>query len=94
MKKQKEARNRGPEVNRVPLEYETLQKQIICDAKGVGIPTGVAQAIAEKMSERVLNWIEKRGTITEADLYRQLAKEAKKYSADLVYVYENRDKII
>lgn len=76
------------------LERMELAKQIVCDAKGAGIPSGAAKAMADKIAGKVIGWVEKRGTITETDLYRQLAKEAKKYSADLAYVYENRDKII
>lgn len=79
---------------RIVLEQTTLAKQIICDAKGVGIPVGTAEILASQISEKVVSWARKRSTITETDLYRQLAKESKKYSADLVYVYENHDKII
>lgn len=79
---------------KIVLEQTTLAKQITCDAKGVGMPTGAAKTMAEQIAEKVINWAKKRGTITEADLYRQLAKASKKYSADLSYVYENRDKII
>lgn len=79
---------------KVVLERATLTKQITCDAKGVGVPTGAAKVMADRIAEKVLDWANVRGTMTEADLYRQLAKEAKKYSGDLAYVYENRDKII
>lgn len=79
---------------KIVLESAALEKQIVCDAKGVGIPAGSAKAMASQIAKKVLGWAEKRGTMTEADLYRQLAKEAKKYSVDLAYVYENHDKII
>ena len=79
---------------KITLEREAFAKQIICDAKGVGIPTGAARPMSEQIADKVLNWAKKRDAITEADLYRQLAKEAKKYNADLAYVYENHDKII
>lgn len=79
---------------KIALESVALEKQIICDAKGVGIPAGSAKMMAGQIAKKVLDWAEKRGTMTEADLYRQLAKESKKYSVDLAYVYENHDKII
>ena len=50
--------------------------------------------MADQVAEKVIGWARKRNTITEADLYRQLAKESKKYNSDLAYVYENHDKII
>lgn len=76
------------------LERADLAKQIVRDAKGVGIPAGSAKMMADQIAEKVIGWAKKRSTITEADLDRQLAKVAKKYSDDLAYVYENRDKII
>jgi hypothetical protein len=79
---------------KIMLEREALAKQIACDAKGVGIPTGAAKTMADQVAEKVIGWARKRNTITEADLYRQLAKESKKYNSDLAYVYENHDKII
>lgn len=79
---------------KIILEQKTLAKQVACDAKGVGVPAGATKAMADQIAERVVSWAKKRNTITEADLYRRLAKESKKYSPDLAYVYENHDKII
>lgn len=79
---------------KITLEQKALAKQVACDAKGVGVPAGVTKAMADQIAEKVVNWAKKRNTITEADLYRRLAKETKKYSPDLAYVYENHDKII
>jgi len=79
---------------KIVLEQAILAEQIFRDAKGAGIPVGVAETMASQISKKVADWARKRSTITEADLYRQLAKESKKYSTDLAYVYENHDKII
>lgn len=79
---------------KIILEQEALAKQVACDAKGVGVPAGVTKVMSDQIAKKVVDWAKKRSTITEADLYRRLAKESKKYSSDLAYVYENHDKII
>lgn len=79
---------------KIILEEKALAKQVARDAKGIGVPAGATKTMSDRIAKEVVGWAEKRSTITEADLYRRLAKESKKYSPDLAYVYENHDKII
>ena len=71
-----------------------VRESILHDAKIVGIPNGAAETIANKITEKVHAWVTARPAITNDDLNRRIAIEAKRYSADLSYVYQNRGKII
>ena len=55
---------------------------------------GTAEVVAEKVAGQVVRWAGRRSAVTQADLNRQIAKEMQKYSPDLAYVFQNRDKII
>lgn len=76
------------------FDEEKISKDILREAKAVGISDDVAKVIATKVVAAVTKWASKRPAITEADLHRRIAKEAEKYSANLAYVYQNRGKII
>lgn len=71
-----------------------LTKDLIAEAKAVGIPIGASAPIADKIIKNINIWVKKRGVILESDLYRKVAKEARVYSQDLAYVYHNRGRII
>lgn len=73
---------------------KTLQEELAKSALAVGIPEGTARAIAEKVTKKTAAWVTTRAVITKDDLYRRVAQEAEKYSADLAYVYQNHGKII
>ena len=64
------------------------------EAKALRMPAGAAEVIASKVAEQVSKWAAKRPAVTVDDIYRRIAVEAEKYSADLAYVYQNRGKII
>lgn len=76
------------------IELETLKQEILQEARVVRLPMGTAEVIAEKIAEQVINWTKRRSAVTQADLNRQIARESAKYSQDLAYVFQNRDKII
>ena len=71
-----------------------IVKDIMLESKILRISTGSAKAFAEKTAEKVAKWAEKKGGVTENDINSQIAKEIKKYSKDLAFIYENRGKII
>ena len=71
-----------------------VHRDIMFEAKALGISVGAAKAFAEIVSEKVSKWAEKRGAVTEDDINMQIAKEINKYSRDLSFVYKNRGKII
>lgn len=71
-----------------------VRESILYDAKIIGIPDGAAETIADKVTEKVRLWATSRPAITNDDLNRRIAIEAKRYNADLAYVYQNRGKII
>lgn len=71
-----------------------LQDELEHNARAVGLSTGAAQLVAEKVVKRVSERVTKRAAITTDDLNRFVAEEAEKFNKDLAYVYKNRGKII
>ena len=69
-------------------------RDVMFEAKALGISQGAAKVFAEKAAEKVTDWAERRESITEDDITTQIAKEVSKYSKDLAFVYKNRGKII
>lgn len=78
----------------VTVKAAALKQEILAEAKVVRLPMGTAEVVAEKVAEQVAKWAGRRSAVTQADLNRQIAKEMLKYSRDLAYVFQNRDKII
>ncbi len=71
-----------------------LKADLMKEAKVLGIAESTAETIVKQVVDKVAVWTEKRAAITIDDLNRQIAKEVKKFNADLAYVYQNRGKII
>ena len=71
-----------------------LTKILKVHSKALGIPIGSAEIFIKKSLTAAEKSLKNRKIITEKDLYRAVAKELKKYHADLAYVFENYDKII
>ena len=69
-------------------------RDIMFEAKALGISQGSAKVFAEKVAEKVTKWAERRASITEDDINAQIAKEISKYNKDLSFIYKNRGKII
>ncbi|MBR0480141.1 hypothetical protein IJJ49_02700 [Candidatus Saccharibacteria bacterium] len=76
------------------FDKKSLTKLLKIDARALDIPVGAAEIFIEKSLTAVEKSLKSKKIITENDLNRLIVKELKKYSADLAYVYENRDKII
>ena len=76
------------------LSKKKVHEDIKREAKVIGMHAGTAEIIADKVTEKVINWRKKRAMITEEDLNMRLAKEIKKYNEDLAYLFESRDKVI
>lgn len=72
----------------------TIARSIRTDAIGLGIPAGAAEVFADKAVHAAEASLRSKKVITKSDLSRALAKELRKYHADLAYVYQNRDTII
>lgn len=79
-----------------PLNFNprTLESDLIREATSLRIPKSVAQNIAQKVTNNLTQWLEKRPLVTDSELNFKIAKELAKYHSDLAYVYQNRDKII
>lgn len=71
-----------------------LKEELLREAKALKMPVGAAEVVASRVAEQVSKWAAKRSVVTMDDIYRRIALEAEKYSADLAYVYQNRGKII
>ena len=76
------------------FDEDDLRKELLTSARAVGISVAVAEVISTKIASRVAERVSKRTVIAMNDLNRLIAEEANKYSQDLAYVYQNRDKII
>ncbi|MBO7720389.1 hypothetical protein J6S35_02000 [Candidatus Saccharibacteria bacterium] len=69
-------------------------KDIMLEAKVLGISAGAGEKYAEKVADKIAKWAERREEVTQADIDAQIAKEVSRYSKDLAFVYKNRGKII
>lgn len=77
-----------------PFNTTSIKRELKIHAKGLGIPSGAAEAFIDRALADATKRLSTKKLITEDDLTRALVRELKKYHADLAYVYENRDKII
>jgi len=77
-----------------PFDEKLLRKELKIDARGLGIPSGAADAFIDCVISKVEKSFRNKKIITESDLKRAVGKGLKKYNADFAYVYQNRDKII
>lgn len=73
---------------------QKLRDEILLEAKALNLPVGTAEIIATKVAEKTAKWVMRRAAVTQDDINRRVAMEAKQYNADLAYVYQNRGKII
>lgn len=76
------------------FDQAALMKELKKEARAVGLSEATARVVAERVSQKVAKWLADKEIITQEDLQQKIAKEAKQYSRDLAYVYENRGKII
>ncbi|MBQ3436338.1 hypothetical protein IJG26_00020 [Candidatus Saccharibacteria bacterium] len=81
-------------MNTQDFDPKELTKTLKIDAIGVGIPSGAASSFVKATVTAVEKQLSTKKTITKNDLERIVAKELKKYNADLAYVYQNRDTIV
>lgn len=93
-KRERKIRDKKPKIEVVKFSRKKLTGEILTEAKVLGIHPGAAKVIADKVVDKVEIWAKQRTMITKTDLDRAVAKEIKKYHADLAYVYQNRGKII
>lgn len=76
------------------FDAKRLEKELQREAKAVGLPENTAKVVSGRVAKKVAKWAENKSMITQSDLDRRIAQEAREYSQDLAYVYENRGKII
>jgi len=76
------------------LSYKKIHEDIKREAKVLGLHPGSAELIADKVTEKVLEWSGSRSMITEDDLNRKLSEELKKYNRDLAFMFKEKGKII
>lgn len=76
------------------LDEDKLKKELMLDAKGIGIPEGAAKQFVEYTLKGAEKKLKGKKIITDGDLERAIVGELKKYNADFAYVYKNRDTII
>ena len=76
------------------LSKKKVHEEIKREARVLGMHSGEAEIIADKVTEKIIAWSKKRAMITEEDLNQRLAKELKKFNEDLAYLFESRGKII
>ena len=76
------------------LSKKKIHTTIKQEAKVLGLHAGNIEIIADKVTEKIMNWSKKRSMITEEDLNMRIAKEIKPFNEDLAFLFENRGKII
>ena len=76
------------------VDAESLEKDILKEARTIKMPVGEAKGFSKKVAEKVAKWAEKRGAVTANDINTKIADELKKYSGDLAFIYRNKGKII
>ena len=76
------------------FDQTELTKELKREARAVGLSENTTKVVSERVAGKVAKWVSDKDVVTQDDLYRRIAKEAKRYSQDLAYVYENRGKII
>ena len=81
-------------MTRKSFSPENLVKELKHDSKSLGLPENSTNLIIARVLESVLTWLENRDIITTSDLERVVGCELEKYSSDLAFVYQNRNKII
>ena len=78
----------------VNLTDERIYQEVMREAKVLNMQAGAAEIIAKKVTEAIIKWGKNRAAVTEVDLNQRLAKETKKFNADLAYLFESEHKII
>ena len=78
----------------VKLTDERIYQEIMREAKVLNMQAGAAEIIAKKVTEAIIKWGKNRAAVTVVDLNQRLAKETKKFNADLAYLFESKNKII
>ena len=76
------------------VDAESLEKDILKEARTIKMPVGEAKGFSKKVAEKVAKWAEKRSAVTTSDINMKIADELKKYSGDLAFIYRNKGKII
>lgn len=78
----------------VGFNEQEVRQDLLRSMKALRVPEGVAETWARKIISEVKPEVKERALLTDEQLNGYLATAAKKYSADLAYVYQNRGKII
>ncbi len=80
----------------VTYEYSHsgVKQSVLRQAKGLRLPEGWAEQIAERVAKAADKWIADKEIVTEKDLEIFICKELKEVSPDIAFAYKNRDKII
>lgn len=73
---------------------QKLEQEITQLAQSIGLAPGFTETISNQVASATKRQIANRQVITQGDLERIVARELRKYSLDLSYIYHNRDKII
>lgn len=73
---------------------ELVVKDLLKHARALNLSEAAVEKYANTVAEKVEKWVKARGGVTGDDVNALIAKEVKKYSEDLSFIYENRGKII
>lgn len=72
-------------------EYDErkLYASVYAACLSVRATEGEAELVAEKVVQRINDWLENKHEVTAHDIRRQAAKHLNAYHADAAYIYEN-----
>lgn len=86
--------NRRGATKILAFDKTVLVKDLLSEAKRLGIPAGAAEKLVVKVADSTEKWAKTRTGLTRTDLEKRVVAELTKYNDDLAFVYQNRGKII
>ena len=81
---------------KITYEYshEGIKESVLRQARGIRLPDGWAEDIAERVAKACDEWIEDKDIVTEEDLGTFICKQLETLNPDIAFAYRNHDKII
>lgn len=70
------------------FDRKKLHASIIAACLSVRTPSGQAEAIADAVTDQVMQWLEARSSVTSHDLRRIAAQHLQTHHPDAAYLYE------
>ena len=77
----------------IKLSEDLIEKELLTEAKIVGINNEALKEIIKIVTEKMMEWGERRSTITREDFNTQIAKILTPYNEELAYLFTMKNKL-